>query len=166
MSASTRFFWFLCDRLLIWVAHVSSLRLTCLCLSWSLGIWGNTQNHQYRPNGKIPKIKMKFPNHFTQSVTGDKSSHHLLKKAISDKTNLGSEDRISGWLTWATSGCFRAAVLFNAFWSCAGGSWKTKDTPLKAFSRDFKSQNLHPWKENTLLNQKRKALKDIEVYKK
>lgn len=39
--------------------------------------------------------------------------------------HLGSEDLMSGWLAWATKGAFRAAVLFNAFSSCAGGSWKT-----------------------------------------
>lgn len=43
------------------------------------------------------------------------------------RMNLGSADRISGWLACVINGSFRTGVLFMAFSNCTGGSCKMND---------------------------------------
>lgn len=57
--------------------------------------------------------------------------------------NLGSEDRMLGWLAWAIKGAFSAPVLVNAFSSCAGGSWKTKHMIKAEKEQIFRTSKSH-----------------------
>lgn len=134
LSASNRWFFlrFLCHTLLLWVAYISSLTLTCLCLTclcltWSLSIQGNSQNGQNRPkSGKTQNYNQKLARSrlHSKKILNFRIKTYFFnrKKGLSFEVNLGSEDRIFGWLAWATKGALRADILFNAFSSCGGGS--------------------------------------------
>lgn len=135
MSTSTGwfFFGFVCHCLLLRVVYISSLSLACLCMTWSLGIWSNSQNNQHRPKYDTYRIQHQQSGQWAIFRSRKKLFQPTQKKKKKVKvlcftrkyvlTDLGSEERILCWLAWAIKGALSAAILFNAFSSCGGGSW-------------------------------------------
>jgi len=100
------------------------------------------------PNFSLPQFLF-FLFFFKKKIFADLQK---AKKKWNFLMNLGSEDRMFGWLAWAIKGAFSAPVLVNAFSSCAGGSWKTKHmikTEKEQILRTSKAHNiiLNPWRE-------------------